>query len=54
MTDHRIGFTLYNLPRVMEGGIEAVIEALQKADFQEKLAALTGEAYAPPRTTDDD
>ena len=54
VTDHRIGFTLYNLPRVLEGGIEPVIEALQKADFQEKLAALTGETYAPPRMADDD
>ena len=49
MTDHRIGLTLYNLPQVMEGGIDPVIAALQKADYEEKLAALTGQTYAPAR-----
>ncbi len=47
LTDHRIGLTLYNLPEVMEGRIDAVIEALQKADFEEKLAALTGRSFSP-------
>jgi peptide chain release factor 1 len=42
VTDHRIGLTLYNLPQVMEGQIEPIIAALQKADFEEKLAELTG------------
>ncbi len=42
VTDHRIGLTLYNLPQVLEGGIEEIVEALQKADYEEKLAALTG------------
>jgi peptide chain release factor 1 len=42
MTDHRIGLTLYSLPAVMEGNIDAIIQALQRADFEEKLAALTG------------
>ena len=45
LTDHRIGLTLYNLPQVMEGDIDAVIRALQKADFEEKLAALTGRSF---------
>ncbi|HZZ56517.1 MAG TPA: peptide chain release factor 1 [Opitutaceae bacterium] len=49
LTDHRIGLTLYSLPQVMEGQIEPVIAALQKADFEEKLAALTGREYAPAR-----
>jgi peptide chain release factor 1 len=44
VTDHRIGLTLYNLPQVMEGAIGEVIAALQKADYEEKLAALTGVA----------
>jgi peptide chain release factor 1 len=48
VTEHRIGLTLYSLPRVMEGEIEAIIAALQKADYEEKLAALTGQAYQPP------
>ncbi|MEO6005291.1 MAG: peptide chain release factor 1 [Opitutus sp.] len=42
LTDHRIGLTLYNLPQVMEGAIEEIIVALQKAEYEEKLAALTG------------
>ncbi|MDB6170004.1 MAG: peptide chain release factor 1 [Verrucomicrobia bacterium] len=55
LTDHRIGLTLYSLPQVMEGAIGPVIAALQKAEYDEKLAALTGQAYLPPRTagTDD-
>ena len=54
LTDHRIGLTLYNLPQVMEGGIGPIIAALQKADYEEKLAALTGQAYAPPRPRGED
>ncbi len=54
LTDHRIGLTLYNLPQVMEGGIAPIIAALQKADYEEKLAALTGQAYAPPRPRGED
>jgi peptide chain release factor 1 len=42
VTDHRIGLTLYSLPVIMEGGLDPVVEALQRADFEEKLAALTG------------
>ncbi|ACB76775.1 peptide chain release factor 1 [Opitutus terrae] len=42
LTDHRIGLTLYNLPQVLEGGIDPIIAALHKADYEEKLAALTG------------
>lgn len=47
VTDHRIGLTLYNLPQVMEGALDAIIGALQKADYEERLAALTGQVYAP-------
>ena len=54
MTDHRIGLTLYSLPQVMEGDIEALITALQKADYDEKLAALTGQTFAPARAVDSD
>jgi len=32
MTDHRIGFTMHNLPAVMSGRIEELVIALQKAD----------------------
>src|SRR5215216_2370367 len=36
LTDHRIGLTLHSLPQVMEGNIEGIIAALQKADYEEK------------------
>ena len=49
VTDHRIGLTLYSLPQVMEGDLGAIVAALQKAEYEEKLAALTGQAYAPTR-----
>ena len=45
VTDHRIGLTLYSLPQVMEGHLDAVIIALQRADYEEKLAALTGHDF---------
>ena len=51
LTDHRIGLTLYSLPQVMEGNIDAIITALQKADYEEKLAALTGHDFTPARVT---
>jgi len=54
VTDHRIGFTLHNLPHVLEGEIDEIIVALQKADYEEKLAALTGQRYSPPRDAGDD
>lgn len=49
LTDHRIGLTLYSLPHVMEGNLEPVVAALQKADYEEKLAALTGHDFTPAR-----
>jgi peptide chain release factor 1 len=42
VTDHRIGLTLYSLPSILEGNIDTIIEALQRAAFEEKLAELTG------------
>lgn len=37
ITDHRIGLTLYNLDRVMEGDLKEMIQSLQTADLQERL-----------------
>ncbi len=56
LTDHRIGLTLHSLSQVMQGQLDAVIEALQRADFEEKFAKLTGQPYSPRRPTagDDD
>jgi peptide chain release factor 1 len=38
VTDHRIGFTSYNLPSVLEGDLDPFIEALSIADETAKLA----------------
>ena len=54
LTDHRIGLTLYNLPQVMEGQIENIVAGLQRADFEEKFAALTGQEYKPSKANDAD
>ncbi|MCB8950598.1 MAG: peptide chain release factor 1 [Ardenticatenales bacterium] len=41
VTDHRIGYSSYNLVGVMDGDIDQFIDALTVADEAEKLAALT-------------
>lgn len=38
VTDHRIGYTTKNLDRVVDGDLDAIIEALQKEDQARKLA----------------
>jgi peptide chain release factor 1 len=40
VTDHRIELTLYNLPVVMEGELDGLIEPLMVHDLEEKLAGL--------------
>ena len=40
VTDHRIELTLYNLPGVMEGDLDPVIEPLMAQDLEQRLAAL--------------
>jgi peptide chain release factor 1 len=37
VTEHRIGLTIYNLPNVMNGDIQDIIDALQLAENAEKL-----------------
>ena len=37
LTDHRIGFTLYSLDRVIDGDLDALIEQLRIAERAEKL-----------------
>lgn len=44
VTDHRIGLTLYNLDRFMEGEIAEMISALQAADMEERLAQASSSA----------
>jgi peptide chain release factor 1 len=45
VTDHRIGLTLHGLPQLMEGAIGPLVEGLQKAHYEERLAALEGRSY---------
>ena len=44
VTDHRIGFTIQKLDRVMEGELEEILEALINADQQDKIALQEKEA----------
>lgn len=37
VTDHRIGYTVYNLPSVMDGGIEDFVEELRMAENAERM-----------------
>jgi len=41
VTDHRIELTLYNLPTVMDGELDCLVEPLIAYDLEERLAALT-------------
>ncbi|GLH95690.1 peptide chain release factor 1 [Phytohabitans aurantiacus] len=41
ITDHRIGFTAYNLDLVLAGDLDGVLEALTEADRQARLAGET-------------
>jgi peptide chain release factor 1 len=41
VTDHRIGITLYNLDRFMEGDITEMLNALQAADMADRLEAAS-------------
>ena len=38
VTDHRIGFTLNQLDRIMEGKLGDVLDALEEFDQKQKLA----------------
>ena len=40
VTDHRIELTLYNLPVVLEGQVDPIIEPLMADDLEQKLASL--------------
>src|SRR5207342_3685652 len=43
ITDHRVeGLTLYDLPNVLEGGLDALVERLQREHQADELARLTG------------
>ena len=40
VTDHRIGLTVHNLPGLLEGELDRVIEPLAEADQAERLARM--------------
>ena len=42
IADHRIGYKAYNLDQVLDGDLDAVIEALQAADLAERLQVAPG------------
>ena len=42
VTDHRIGLTLYNLPAIIDGSIQEIIDALQMAENAERLKEEVG------------
>ena len=44
VTDHRIGFTVNTLDRVMEGEIDGIIEALIHFDQEQKMLEETANA----------
>ena len=48
LTDHRIGLDLSALPRVMDGEIDRLIDALVMADQADRLATITGGDDAAP------
>ena len=42
MTDHRINLTLYQLPRIMEGELDMVVEPLMQEDEARRLLEPEG------------
>jgi peptide chain release factor 1 len=44
ISDHRVGYKAYNLDQVIDGDLDAVIEALVAADRAEKIAASAAQA----------
>jgi len=42
VTDHRIGLTKHNLPAIMDGNLEDIIDALRAFDQAEQLKAQAG------------
>ncbi len=44
MTDHRIGLTVHNLPALMDGDIDHVIDALAQHDQAERLRGMEAQA----------
>ncbi|NNG37462.1 peptide chain release factor 1 [Nakamurella aerolata] len=43
IADHRVGYKAYNLDAVLDGDLDAVLDALESADRAQRLAAAGGE-----------
>ena len=43
VTDHRIGYTVYNLPSVMNGELDDFVEQLRIADSAERMMEGTAQ-----------
>jgi peptide chain release factor 1 len=46
VTDHRIGRTVHNLPQVIDGDLDDLIDALIMADQADRLASLVADGAA--------
>ena len=38
VTDHRIGYTTHNLNKIMDGGLDEILDALKQASAEKALA----------------
>ncbi len=47
VTDHRVGLTLHSLDDVMDGDIQALIDALRRVERDERLAKVQSQQSAP-------
>ncbi|MEO8247272.1 MAG: peptide chain release factor 1 [Chloroflexota bacterium] len=48
ITDHRIGLTVHNLPGILEGDLDRVIEPLAERDREDRLGDLGGDEGGGP------
>ena len=44
VTDHRIGLTVHNLSKIMDGNLDEIIDALATHEQAEKLRQLNAQA----------
>jgi peptide chain release factor 1 len=44
VTDHRIGLTIHNLPGLLQGDLDRLVEPLAEADQAARLASVGVEA----------
>jgi peptide chain release factor 1 len=49
ISDHRVGFKAYNLDTVLDGDLDAVVQACRDADLAERLAAVESASAATAR-----